>query len=193
MEATWMSTGRRMGKETVAHIHHGISATEKEHIWVSSNEVAETGAYYTEWSKPQTETWIQYINAYIWNLERWEWQLYMQDSKRDTDIKKRLLDYMEEGEGGTIWENSTETCILPYVKTDDQQKFDAWSRTLKASALILRAGCCLQSIQEDSELQEVVSSLSCPRKFCLPQCHEEVWKKTKTLREAVAIPVHSTR
>ena len=92
------------------------SAIKKEHIWVSSNEVAETGAYYTEWSKPQTETWIQYINAYIWNLERWEWQLYMQDSKRDTEIKKRLLDYMEEGEGGTIWENSTETCILPYVK-----------------------------------------------------------------------------
>ena len=40
----------------------------------------------------------------------------MKDSKRDTDVKKRLLDYVEEGEGGMIWENSTETCILPYVK-----------------------------------------------------------------------------
>ena len=40
----------------------------------------------------------------------------MQDSKRDTDVKNRLLDYVGEGEGGTIWENSTETCILPYVK-----------------------------------------------------------------------------
>ena len=40
----------------------------------------------------------------------------MQDSKRDTDVKNRFLDYVGEGEGGTIWETSIETCILPYVK-----------------------------------------------------------------------------
>ena len=40
----------------------------------------------------------------------------MWDSKRDTDVKNRLLDSMGEGEGGMIWENSTETCILPHVK-----------------------------------------------------------------------------
>ena len=40
----------------------------------------------------------------------------MQGSKRDTDIKNRLLDSVGEGEGGMIWENSTETCLLPYVK-----------------------------------------------------------------------------
>ena len=40
----------------------------------------------------------------------------MQDSKRDTDVKKRLLDSVGESEGGMIWENSIETCILPYVK-----------------------------------------------------------------------------
>ena len=38
------------------------------------------------------------------------------DSKRDTDIKNRLLDSVGEGEGGMIWENSIETCLLPYVK-----------------------------------------------------------------------------
>ena len=26
---------------------------------------------YTEWSKPERKTPIQYTNAYIWNLERW--------------------------------------------------------------------------------------------------------------------------
>ena len=31
----------------------------------------QTGAYYTEWSKPERKTPIQYTNAYIWNLERW--------------------------------------------------------------------------------------------------------------------------
>ena len=29
----------------------------------------ETGAYYTELSKPERKTPIQYTNAYIWNLE----------------------------------------------------------------------------------------------------------------------------
>ena len=40
----------------------------------------------------------------------------MRDSKRDTDVKNSLLDSVGEGEGGMIWENSIETCILPYVK-----------------------------------------------------------------------------
>ena len=41
--------------------------------------------------------------------------LYVRQQK-DTDIKNRLLDAVGEGEGGMIWENSIETCILSYVK-----------------------------------------------------------------------------
>ena len=87
----------RMDKEVVVHIHNGLLLSyKKECIWVSSNEVDETGAYYTEWSKPERETPIQYINVYIWDLERqWQWP-YMQDSKRDTDVKNRLLDYVRK-------------------------------------------------------------------------------------------------
>ena len=40
----------------------------------------------------------------------------MQDSKRDTGVKNRLLDSTGEGEDGMIWENSIEACILSYVK-----------------------------------------------------------------------------
>ena len=40
----------------------------------------------------------------------------MWDSKRDTDIKNRLLDSVGEGKGGMIWEGSTEKCLLSYVK-----------------------------------------------------------------------------
>ena len=40
----------------------------------------------------------------------------MWDSKRDTDVKNRLLDLVGEGKGQMIWENSIETCILSYVK-----------------------------------------------------------------------------
>ena len=40
----------------------------------------------------------------------------MQHSKRDTDVKNRLLGSVGEDEGGMIWENSIETCTLSYVK-----------------------------------------------------------------------------
>ena len=40
----------------------------------------------------------------------------MQDSKRDTDVQNGLLDSEGEGEGGMIWENGTETCIISYMK-----------------------------------------------------------------------------
>ena len=38
-------------------------------IWVSPNEVDESRAYYTEWSKSERERQILYINTYVWNLE----------------------------------------------------------------------------------------------------------------------------
>ena len=40
----------------------------------------------------------------------------MRDSKRNTDVKNRLLGSVGEGEGGMIWENSIEICILSYAK-----------------------------------------------------------------------------
>ena len=79
----------------------------------------ETGAYYTEWSKPERKTPIQYTNAYIWNLERWVTMILHAGQQRRhicKDVKNRLLDSVGEDEGGMIWENSTETCTLPYVK-----------------------------------------------------------------------------
>ena len=55
----------------MVHIHNGILLShKKEHISVSSNEVVEPRAYYTEWSKSEREKQILYINAYILNLER---------------------------------------------------------------------------------------------------------------------------
>ena len=40
----------------------------------------------------------------------------MRDSKRDTDVWNSLLDSVGEGEGGMIWENGIETCIMSYKK-----------------------------------------------------------------------------
>ena len=46
------------------------SAIKKEHVWVNSNDVDDTGVYYTEWSKSERETLILYIITHIWILER---------------------------------------------------------------------------------------------------------------------------
>ena len=45
-----------MDKEIVVHMYKGILLSHKEeYIWVSSNEVDEPRAYYTEWSKSEKE------------------------------------------------------------------------------------------------------------------------------------------
>ena len=98
-----MSIGVWMDKHVVIHIKNGILLSyNEEHICVSSNEVGEPRACYTDWSKSERERQISYINAYIWDLERSYWRAYVQGSKGNTDIKKRLLDTVGGGEGG-IW------------------------------------------------------------------------------------------
>ena len=57
----------------------------------------------------------------------------MWDNKRDTDVKNRLLDSVGEGKGGMIWENSTEACILSYVK---QIAGPGWMHVTECSGLV---------------------------------------------------------
>ena len=40
----------------------------------------------------------------------------MQDNKKDTDVYNGFLDSEGKGEGGMIWENGIETCILSCKK-----------------------------------------------------------------------------
>ena len=49
-------------------------------------------------------------------FRKMEQQPYMQDNKRDTDVKNRLWTLWEKATVGTIQEKSIETCILSYVK-----------------------------------------------------------------------------
>ena len=46
------------------------------------------------------------------------------------------MDSVGEGEGGKIWENGIETCILSYVsyQMNHQSRFDAWYRVLRTGA-----------------------------------------------------------
>ena len=47
------------------------------------------------------------------------------DSKGDTDVQNSLLDSVGEGEGGMIWENGIEICIISYMKLV-ASILDAW-------------------------------------------------------------------
>ena len=59
-----MPIDRWMDKEVVAHIHIGVLLSyKKQCIWVSSDEVDEPRASYTEWSKSERKTPIQYSNT----------------------------------------------------------------------------------------------------------------------------------
>ena len=59
----------------------------------------------------------------------------MRDRKKDTDVYNRLLDSEGEGEGGMIWENGIETCILSCKKRIASLGFDTGYRMLGAGEL----------------------------------------------------------
>ena len=73
-------------------------------------------AHYTEWSK--SEMYISCTDAYMWNLERWYWWIYLQGSNGETDIKSRQT--CGYGDGRREWvrcmEKITWKLTIPYVK-----------------------------------------------------------------------------
>ena len=74
-------------------------------------EVDEPEACYIEWSKSEREKQTLYINAYIWNLEKWYWWTYFLG--RSGDVENGLVDTAGEGDD---WESSTNIYTLPCVK-----------------------------------------------------------------------------
>ena len=43
---------------------------------------------------------ISYSNAYIQNVEKWYWRIYLQGSNGEADIENRLMDV---GRGWDVW------------------------------------------------------------------------------------------
>ena len=131
-----MSISRRMDKEAVACKHNGVFLSYKKgHIWVSSNEVDEDRTYCTEWSKSGRERQILYVNACVWDLERWYWRSYMQGSSRDAH-KEQIFGLS----GRRGWDDLREQHWNIYIticKIDSQSAFEVWGRARapKAGAL----------------------------------------------------------
>ena len=112
-----MPIDRWMDKEVLVHMQNGILPSyQKEHIWVSSNELDEPWAYDSEWNESERENQMSYINAYTWTLERSYWWTCLQGSNEDADIQNGTVDTVGKGESGMNWKSTMETYVLPYEK-----------------------------------------------------------------------------
>ena len=106
-----------MDTEFVVHIHNGRLLNYKKNTsesalmrWMNLEPIIQM------WSKSKRERQILYINACVWNLERWYWLTYLKGKNGYTDIGNSLVDTVWEGEFGMNWEISMETYALPYGK-----------------------------------------------------------------------------
>ena len=127
-----MSINRWMDKEVVICIHNGILLShKKECIWISSNEVDEPRAYYTEGSKSERERLISYTNIYMESRKIAPKNLFVQQqiswSHKESEMTERLnwteLNWIERhreqtyghgergGEGKMYGESKMETYI----------------------------------------------------------------------------------
>ena len=59
----------------------------------------------------------------------------MQGSKGDTYVKSKLLDSVGEGKGRNDLREQHGKMYITMCKTDDQCKFESWSRAPKSGAL----------------------------------------------------------
>ena len=54
---------------------------------------------HTEWGKSEREKLLLYINAYMWNLEKWHKWSCSENRNRGSDIENKCMDTKEEGGG----------------------------------------------------------------------------------------------
>ena len=116
-----MPIDRWMDKEDVVHIYNGILLRyKKERNWVICRYVDGPIDCHTEWSKSEREKQISYINACMWNLEKWYRWTGLQGINRDTDVENKLMDTKAEsgggGGGGMNWEIGIDIYTLIFIK-----------------------------------------------------------------------------
>ena len=92
----------------------------------------------------------------------------MQNRKRDTDVKNRLLDSVGEGKGGMFREISIETCILSRVK---QIASPGWMHETSAQAW------CTGKTQRDRVGSEVGAGIGMGNTCKSMLIHVNVWQK----------------
>ena len=108
-----MSINRGMGKEDMAHIYNEVLLGHKKELNCTiCRDVDGPRDHHTEWSRSKREKQILYINAYMWNPEKWYRRTYLQSRNRDTDVENKRMDTKGEREGGRNWEIGIGTYTL---------------------------------------------------------------------------------
>ena len=110
-----------MDEEDVVHIYNGILLShKKERNWVICRDVDGPRDCHTEWSMSQRVKQISYINAYMWNLEKWYRGTGLQGRTRDTDVENQCMDTKggkQRGRGGEMnWEIEIDIYTLISIK-----------------------------------------------------------------------------
>ena len=130
-----MSISKWMDKKAVVHIHNGVLLNLlKEFIWISSDEMDDTGADYTEWSKAERKTPIQHTNTHIEFRKMVMITLYERQQKRHRCIEQSF-GLCGRGRG---WDDLGEWHWNMYdiiYEMNCQSRFDAGYRMLGAGAL----------------------------------------------------------
>ena len=54
-----------------------------------------------QWSESEREKQTSYINAYMWNLEKWYRWSYLQSRNGDRDVENKCMD-TKGGKGGRM-------------------------------------------------------------------------------------------
>ena len=71
---------------------------------------------HTELSKSEREKQILYINAYMWNVEKWYRWTSLQDRNRDTDVENKRMDTKGGKWGWWWWEIGIDMYTLICIK-----------------------------------------------------------------------------
>ena len=126
----------------------------------------------------ERERQIQYINEYIWNLERWYRWTYLQGNG-NADIVNILVDTVGGGENRMNWDSSVETYTLPYVKqtASGNLRYDTGG-SIQGSVTVKRGGVG----------REVGQRLKREGTYArLWLIHVDVWQKSKQDCKAIIL------
>ena len=100
----------------MVHIYNGILLSHgKEQNSAICRDVDGLRDCHIEWSKSEREKQILYINAYMWNLEKWCRRTELQSRNRDTEVENKCMD-TKGVRGGMHWETEVGIYTLLYIK-----------------------------------------------------------------------------
>ena len=86
-----MSISRGMDKEDVVQVHNGLLFShEKEQNCAICRDMDGPRDCHTVTSEREKQ--VSCIKAYMWNLEKWYRQTYLQSRNRDRDIENKRMD-----------------------------------------------------------------------------------------------------